>query len=90
MMLAKFNPVSLRRLSGVLLLLIGLAANVARADVARGIQWLDSREGPAGVHRATDLANPTDTNAEAWITVSRLSRTGDFPELMAVARTQRD
>lgn len=82
----------LRRLGalGVALLLLLVMASPAVADIASGIQWLDGREIATGVHRPSDLANSSDTNSEAWITLFRLSRSGDFPQLTAVVRTERD
>jgi hypothetical protein len=86
-----FQAVSLCRLSTLLLfLLTALVATGAYANIQAAVQWLDGRELPTGVHRDTDLANAADSNAEAWITVSQLSRSSSFPELMTVTRTQRD
>lgn len=62
----------------------------ATADVASGMQWLDGREIATGVHRQSDLANASDTNAEAWTTAFRLSRSAEFPQLNSVVQDERD
>ena len=75
----------------VCLLLVGLApALFAHADVTSGMEWLRGRESPAGVHRIEDLAGAADTNAEAYTTIARLSRSADFPATVGLAREQRD
>lgn len=78
-----------RLLALLAVLLLGFAcAMPAHADIDSGVQWLISRDGASGVHRATDLANANDSNAESWITISLLSRTAEFPQLDAVVRDQ--
>jgi len=62
----------------------------AYADIDSGVQWLVSRDSATGVHRGTDLANACDSNAEAWITASRLSRMAEFPQLNIVVRGDSD
>jgi len=73
----------------VLLALLCICAP-AYADVATGMQWLDDRETATGVHLPSDLANASDTNAEAWITAFRLSRSAQFTQLTSVVQNQRD
>ncbi len=60
-------------------LLMAAQPQAAQANVDAAMAWLDGREEAAqGVHRPSDLANRVDTNAEALLTVQRLSRSGDF------------
>ncbi|MCB1739209.1 MAG: hypothetical protein KDK91_02490, partial [Gammaproteobacteria bacterium] len=79
------------RIGRACLLLAGLApALFAHADVTSGMEWLRGRESPTGVHRVEDLAGAADTNAEAYTTVSILSRSADFPATVGLAREQHD
>ena len=77
----RFQRISCR----VALLSLALAANAAHADIASGVAWLKARENTAGVHRPSDLALVSETNGEAWLTVTRLGRTTEFAALRAVA-----
>lgn len=72
------------------ILVLGIWTSNARADISRGLQWLQSRDGSSGVHRPSDLANAADTHGEAFTTVAALSRTTDFPATAARAAEERD
>ena len=71
-------------------MLLALCSTLAHADVASGLQWLQSRDSATGVHRPGDLANAPDTNAEAFITVTALSSTPNFPGTAAQVLDERD
>lgn len=87
----KKSPTLLRGLVHAVAFVAALAgARNAAADIAAGVDWLKAREGAAGVHRASDLANAADTNAEAYITLAALSRSADFPQLSALVQNERD
>ena len=72
------------------LLLGPLVSPMARADVAGGLQWLQSRDSIEGVHRPGDLANAADTNAEAFITAALLSHSSDLPGTVSLADDEHD
>lgn len=71
-------------------MLLALCSTLVHADVANGMQWLQSRDLASGVHRPGDLANAADTNAEAFITAAALSSTANFPGTSARILEERD